>query len=470
MKPRIDLCMFIAGAALIVSASSMAEGQVLYRLNCGGPDYVDPAGNLWMSDNGSGYFNIGKTLPSPLSPTIDIAGTDLDPLYRTERFDPIEAPNMIYSFPATPGYYLIKLHFAEIYWNKPNRRKFDVHIQGEPVLVNYDIADGLGAYKADVRQFVAEVIGGDLQIEFLHADPILDNPKISAIEIEKISNAPVITRVSPTRLEIAPDSKCSTPQNRVTMTAVDPDTDGSGMKWTLRRAPRFGSAAFVSGISDGTEVSVCYTPRTGQVSDDSFVVRVDDQDPNGGTAEVTVLVSLIDSITPVITCPGSAVVYDGDSIEPTVTGRPMVSDAFDPAPMVSYMDESEPRDCPEVARIRRQWTAVDAGGNIATCIQTIKVFSADSDDDGSPDCEDACPADEYKIEPGSCGCGKDDADRNADGQPDCTPTRPGRSGGDSDGGDDLGNPSTDECCGGGIGIMTPFMMLGFPRRRSRRRP
>lgn len=454
---------------MIVGATTETHAQVIYRLNCGGPDYVDPSGNLWSSDNGSGLFNVGKTLPSPLSPMIDIAGTDLDVLYRTERYDPIEAPNMLYSFPVTPGYYLVKLHFAEIYWNKPNRRKFDVVIHGEPVLVNYDIADGLGAYAADVRQFVTEVVAGELEIEFLHADPILDNPKISAIEIEKISNAPVITVVSPPRLQIAPDSRCSTPQNRVSLTAVDPDTDGSGMKWTLRRAPKFGTAAFVAGISNGTEVAVCYTPRAGQVSDDSFVVRVDDLDPNGGVAEVTILVSLVDSIAPDITCPENAIVYDGDSIEPNRTGQPIVSDAFDSAPMVSYSDESEPRDCPEVARIRRQWTAVDASGNIAICTQTIKVFSADSDDDGTPDCEDACPADEYKIEPGSCGCGKDDADRNADGQPDCTPTRPGRPVGDPSDGDGVGNPPADECCGGGIGIVTPFMMLGFPRRRTRRR-
>ena len=33
---------------------------------------------------------------------------------------------------------------------------------------------------------------------------------------------------------------------------------------------------------------------------------------------------------------------------------------------------------------------------------------ADSDGDGSPDCEEACPFDANKVVPGICGCGKVD--------------------------------------------------------------
>ena len=33
---------------------------------------------------------------------------------------------------------------------------------------------------------------------------------------------------------------------------------------------------------------------------------------------------------------------------------------------------------------------------------------ADSDRDGSPDCEEACPFDPNKFVPGICGCGKVD--------------------------------------------------------------
>ncbi|MFO0828557.1 MAG: thrombospondin type 3 repeat-containing protein [Phycisphaerales bacterium] len=43
----------------------------------------------------------------------------------------------------------------------------------------------------------------------------------------------------------------------------------------------------------------------------------------------------------------------------------------------------------------------------------------DSDGDGTPDCEDGCPNDPNKIEPGICGCGVADTDTDGDGTADC---------------------------------------------------
>lgn len=43
----------------------------------------------------------------------------------------------------------------------------------------------------------------------------------------------------------------------------------------------------------------------------------------------------------------------------------------------------------------------------------------DSDNDGSPDCEDRCDDDADKQAPGVCGCGTPDADGDGDGAPDC---------------------------------------------------
>ncbi len=43
----------------------------------------------------------------------------------------------------------------------------------------------------------------------------------------------------------------------------------------------------------------------------------------------------------------------------------------------------------------------------------------DSDEDGTPDCNDACSADPNKTEPGACGCGVPDIDLDEDGAPDC---------------------------------------------------
>jgi hypothetical protein len=43
----------------------------------------------------------------------------------------------------------------------------------------------------------------------------------------------------------------------------------------------------------------------------------------------------------------------------------------------------------------------------------------DSDGDGTPDCNDLCPNDPNKIEPGTCGCNVSDIDTDGDGTPDC---------------------------------------------------
>jgi hypothetical protein len=48
---------------------------------------------------------------------------------------------------------------------------------------------------------------------------------------------------------------------------------------------------------------------------------------------------------------------------------------------------------------------------------TVDVF--DSDNDGTPNCQDLCPSDPFKIAPGVCGCGNVDVDSDFDGTPDC---------------------------------------------------
>jgi hypothetical protein len=43
----------------------------------------------------------------------------------------------------------------------------------------------------------------------------------------------------------------------------------------------------------------------------------------------------------------------------------------------------------------------------------------DGDADGVNDCEDGCPQNPAKSEPGDCGCGVADTDTDGDGSPDC---------------------------------------------------
>ncbi|MCH2162373.1 MAG: hypothetical protein MK085_10935, partial [Phycisphaerales bacterium] len=54
----------------------------------------------------------------------------------------------------------------------------------------------------------------------------------------------------------------------------------------------------------------------------------------------------------------------------------------------------------------------DGGGN---CISEV----CDSDQDGTLDCNDGCPNDPRKTEPGQCGCGNEETDTDEDGIADC---------------------------------------------------
>jgi hypothetical protein len=55
----------------------------------------------------------------------------------------------------------------------------------------------------------------------------------------------------------------------------------------------------------------------------------------------------------------------------------------------------------------------------------IRGFCMDSDSDGTDDCNDGCPSDTDKTEPGICGCGVSDDDSDGDGIADCNDICPG---------------------------------------------
>ena len=67
----------------------------------------------------------------------------------------------------------------------------------------------------------------------------------------------------------------------------------------------------------------------------------------------------------------------------------------------------------------------------------------DSDNDGTPDCNDDCPNDPNKTEPGDCGCGTPDIDSDNDGTPDCNDDCPDDPNKTEPGACGCGNPDVD---------------------------
>ncbi|QHI70672.1 malectin domain-containing carbohydrate-binding protein [Tichowtungia aerotolerans] len=157
-------------------ADAHGAGAYHYYVNAGGSDYTDPDGNYWQTDDG--FYNTGTAY----STNVTVNGTNMEPLYQDERWDDTNTPEMVYSFPVEPGSYVVRLHFAEIFPGnaEPGSRIFDVLIEGQEALQNYDIVADTGFQTAGVKELFTQVADNSLDIEFVHK---VQNPKISAIEV-----------------------------------------------------------------------------------------------------------------------------------------------------------------------------------------------------------------------------------------------------------------------------------------------
>ena len=138
------------------------------RVNGGGPAYTGGDGRAWQADTG---FSGGQTATVASA----ISGTSDQTLYQSERYG-----NFSYSFSRPNGTYTVTLKFAEIYWSSAGQRVFNVAINGQQVLSNFDILASVPKNTALDKTFTASVTNGTLTITFT---TIRDNAKISAIEV-----------------------------------------------------------------------------------------------------------------------------------------------------------------------------------------------------------------------------------------------------------------------------------------------
>ncbi|MDG2247180.1 MAG: hypothetical protein P8L71_12575, partial [Flavobacteriales bacterium] len=103
----------------------------------------------------------------------------------------------------------------------------------------------------------------------------------------------------------------------------------------------------------------------------------------GNTASYIQTITINDTEAPEIDCPADVTVECTESLDPSNTGEPVVTDncsEFD----VTYSDGEVSDDCP--ATFERTWTATDACGNSSSCIQIITI-----NDSEAPEID--CPAD-----------------------------------------------------------------------------
>ncbi|MBM7790921.1 S8 family serine peptidase [Tenggerimyces flavus] len=136
-------------------------------VNSAGAAGVDTGGIPWVADKAytAGTFGwIGASTTAEAPAGTDIRGTEDDALYVNQRIG-MDA----YQFDKLPGgRYEVTLDFAELELSpRVDWRAFDVEVNGQYVLVNYDIADAVGGQRADRKSFVVDVpANGNLKVGF----------------------------------------------------------------------------------------------------------------------------------------------------------------------------------------------------------------------------------------------------------------------------------------------------------------
>ena len=154
----------------------------LYRVNCGGPDYVDANGHTWLADrqqkNKNSWGSRSWTNDFPGMPTYfasqrrthdPIDGTSDDPLFQTFRYG---RDQLQFHFPVQKGRYRIELYFIEPWlgtgggMNCTGWRLFDIAVNGKTMISNLDIWKEAGHDKALKKILYADSENGELVISF----------------------------------------------------------------------------------------------------------------------------------------------------------------------------------------------------------------------------------------------------------------------------------------------------------------
>ncbi|WP_154019144.1 malectin domain-containing carbohydrate-binding protein, partial [Halococcus agarilyticus] len=169
----------------VADDGSGGSGELVYAVNTGGPEYTAVDGTVFEADTANSYFSGGQSYSNSQLSDGDIANTEDDPLYLTERSG---SGGFDYAFPVDEGTYTVKLHMAEIYWGATGggaggegQRVFDANLEGGEVeLDDYDLNAEVDPQTAVTKSYEIEITDGTLNMAFSAST---NQPKVSAIEI-----------------------------------------------------------------------------------------------------------------------------------------------------------------------------------------------------------------------------------------------------------------------------------------------
>ena len=156
---------------------------------------VDCSGATWFAD--FGYNQPGSQFSCVAEGGCPIAGTDAlfgctseatQDLFRCEHWDPVEPPELSYSFDVPNGIYVVNTFWANIFPGtaQVGARLVDIIVEGQTVYASFDQMRAAGATQtAVVRSVIVPVADGNgLQVVLGH---VTENPGIKAIEVLKVN-------------------------------------------------------------------------------------------------------------------------------------------------------------------------------------------------------------------------------------------------------------------------------------------
>ncbi|KAA3676681.1 uncharacterized protein DEA37_0004698 [Paragonimus westermani] len=170
----------------------LANADVVWAVNCGGPAHVDVHGIEYLADP----LSDGIASDYGMSFTINRIPLEDQILYQTERYN---TGDFTYEIPfSEDGDYVLSLMFSEVYFSEPNQKVFHVQLNREITIVSdLDIFNEVGFATAlerhipfqivdgvlQVGSYSSTLIGGVLTVDFIKTDR--DNPKVNAIILTK---------------------------------------------------------------------------------------------------------------------------------------------------------------------------------------------------------------------------------------------------------------------------------------------
>ncbi|ELZ27370.1 ring canal kelch-like protein [Halogeometricum pallidum JCM 14848] len=235
--------------------------DIVYRVNAGGGT-VSASDGDWTGDWQQYHAGSDATTTTSDSITVGPSAPDGTPesLFQSEVYG---EQTWTFSDNVQSGQqYEVRLYFAETFHQTAGNRVFDVAVEGDQVLTDFDIYEEVGHDSGLMKAYRVTPSDGNITVDLLAST---NNPKISAIEIVQ-TGPQANTLDSPLGADFGPMAVGNTETESVTVTNLgesgDPDI-------TLDGATVSGNASFSTDFAGGvtlapgesTDVPVEYSPE-----------------------------------------------------------------------------------------------------------------------------------------------------------------------------------------------------------------